>query len=631
MSLVQPRQRRLNVETLLEQALVDINPIVDASATPIGYRDVTGTQWSISDRAIRGGIQPSSPVWGNSRIVWLGDTNTPIRWQPGKVVAALITLSDFSDRFAFGLSLSRTPGNPASDYGYSWFIDAGNLQTIGPRGATVISNTQTNIRTNTYLAFFVMLKTGAAFFLQAVSDDTGGNMLGPVPINGVASGQARLVGYQEHGPLGYVYPYVSALGTGNPYIYPGGHMVQQVWIGDVAAWRAEDALASFADRFNRANTPSTIGNGWAAIGCTAGVIDGQAYISAGSGFQFVMHANALANARLEFDLNFPQYPTIPLVGVVTHGDSVANFQNGVRIHTNGGNSLFVQAVQNRGFQDTIFSTGVTWQPRNRVGVFQYGNQYLLEVNGTILNGGNWIVDSNSYYVNQTHIGLYSQADPNTARWDNVQVLPHSIAVPTIIQQTSGATTFTPSSTRLLNGFGGGSAVTGTWTNNAGTMTQDVASGEAFYRIPLAQTTQLQVKADFILPSGDPISLAGLGIGTFSGTTIQSGLIARIYRDPPGQPTNHEIELIQWTNGTGQIIRKTPLGVFFTAGQTYSLTMQIGKDRHRVNSEILYVLLNGKVWLSFPVLPGVVRGDVILYANSLDTDTKITNFEVRNLT
>lgn len=586
-----------------------------------GTRTITGSSWTLEDKALRGGRQLSSPAWGASRVVYTDADNQPFVWQAGRIVAALLTPADFADVWFFGLSSSATPGDPNADTGYHWILDAGQLKVRAKDQTITYEQGQSNIRTSTYLAYWLLLDNGAALFLQSVTDDSGGGMTDPIGLFGAPD--ARLVGVWERGTLATFYPVVSALGTGNPD-YPGGHMVQQMRVVDVP----DLVLPAFVDRFDRADTASVIGNGWNAIGCVAGITSGQAHISSGSGFQFVMHANTLANCRIVVDLSFPQYPTIPLVGVIVHGDSVSNFQNGIRIHTNGGNNLFVQAVQNRGFLDTLYSGPVTWQATNHVEIILYNNQYKVFVNGIDAMSGMWRVDSNSYYVNQTHIGLYSQADPNTARWDNMQVYPHAVIVPELVTTFSGPTVFEPGTT-LLSGVAGLVTVSGTWTNNSGVLSQTIASGEAWRRQAVA-AGGIEVEIDLLLPSGNPVSLAGIGVGSFSGATITSGLVARLYRDPPSQPTNHEIELLQFANGSGVIIRKTTLGVFYAASTTYNLKFQIGEDRHRADSMIVYVLINDRVWLSYPVPASVTWTDIVLYANSLDTDTRFANLVVRRL-
>lgn len=570
----------------------------DAEPGP-GDRTVTDTESTTKILAghLRGLSQPTSAVWGESKIVW-----PSLARVTGRALAALIIPEDQEADLAFGWASAADIGDPSAD-GHGWFVGTG-LDAITP-GLKVVLNSVASgtrlIRRMQYLAIAALNDVGAYVLLSTFGTDTGDSMddvgIPQYPL-------ARIIWIDHAGTTDPMFPYASGYDVASGG-YLHGHTVDDMRVVDVPTWTTADYLASFADRVTRANSTTSAGPLWTNRVGVFGVSSNKIYqTGAGNEFTFATADAGIADGIFEFDLtvNSDWDGTNAFFGFVLRFVDNNNF---LRFWNNGGQNFYLQTFVGGAFEATIVAgplpggnlvAGQTYH----FTVMTIGAKYKIWVDGAEWTTS-WITDANNRFTTATNFGVYSHSafTAKDTRWDNFYAHAHTVTLPTLLTKgavpsvwTAGATlgsdTFTDANGTRLNAHtaeagGAWTEVSGTWTVQSNKASVAHAAGD---NIALQDVGVADVECSVAITNANP-----LGNVIFTGMVVRyidasNNIIIREADDLIAQPDDHEIEV--WVNTTAdgpQLYGKTQMKVAYTAGGTRTL-------KAHVKGNLLEVFLDG---------------------------------------
>jgi hypothetical protein len=155
---------------------------------------------------LRGGGQPTSPVWGESKLVWTNDTGAGYTRAAGRTLAALIVPEDMITTcgLAFGWDIATTTTDPRI-VGHGWYAEqTGLLEVINPGVTTVLEGNQRNINPIQYLVMIALNDVGAYTLISSLAAYTGIGSTDPIGIPAYPS--ARLLWSDMAGQLPHFTP-----------------------------------------------------------------------------------------------------------------------------------------------------------------------------------------------------------------------------------------------------------------------------------------------------------------------------------------------------------------------------------------------------------------------------------------
>jgi hypothetical protein len=578
------------------------------SATPgHGTRTVTDVEVKIEAArdSLRGLYQPASPVWGESKILSPAVTRVI-----GRTLVGLVTLMDQLAGFAFGWDTALNTGDPRT-VGHGWTnIHSNNtyrgiLSAIEPGKQVIMQGNVAQIRSSQYLIAIALNDIGAYTLISTFETDIGDGLALP---NGDIIGipkypLARVLWSSLTGTTTPLYPYASGYDAPSGG-YPPGHIVEDLRVEDVPTWITADFLASFADRCTRANSNTTIGPGWTnATGKVFGILSNKIYCVSGASWEMAWHNSGLVGDGIwQWDITFPadwNGSNYYFGAVIRAVDS----NNYIRVHNNGGQSLYLQVWKNGAFDSTIGggSGGINWVAGQtyRITVLTLGNRYLWAVNGNFIPTAWDAVDNGNNFLTASGFGPFGMDINGTnCRWCNFIATPHTITLPAKLQKgaipqiwTPGAIlasdTFTGTNGTRLNahtpGVGGAwIEVNGTWTIQSNKAT--VSGSGALIALQDVGVSDYECSVDITNPSP-------LGSYIFCGIVVRYSnennyVYVREADDVVGQPNDHEIEMRKYVAGAETLDSKTTMLVAFPAGGTRTLSI-------RVKGVLMEVFLDGK--------------------------------------
>lgn len=561
------------------------DPLIDGPAVPgAGARDATGTLWKALASRLRGGAQPSSPTWGNSKVVWTVAGGAGFARATGRTLYALIAPEDASDDLAFGWASATNVADPTTD-GLAFLNDGGSLAATTPGKKVVIDPSGHFVRPIQYLIGVTLNDIGAIMWLSTFSADTGGGgMTDQVGVPQYPSARVIWVDYAD--TTATLYPLVSALDSVGSY--PNGHAIEDVRMVDVTAWSAADALASFTDRFTRADSNTTPGNNWVATAGVWGISSNALYNVSGSGFRTVYQPSVGSGDGI-YQWKVTLSGTATDLFRLTMRHSTAG--NYITLNSNGSTgALSLQIWVAGGFSSTIANfTLVTTLTANSTHVFTLlasGNKYALYQNGSACNAGAWSTDAGSTYLGAGGIGVgVANSNPTVFRFDDVQIWPLTFTIPAQLQTgavpsiwTAGATlgsdTFTDTNGTNLTAHTptAGSAWTariGTWTIQSNRATCSTPTVGANGVTQAAATSDVEASIDIITPGSFPTNTVRAGI-MLRYVDNSNYMYARLYKDAG----TSEIELTEVIGGSGAIVHKVDIqAAGVVAATTYTLKVQ----------------------------------------------------------
>jgi len=579
-------------------------------ATPgYGKRAVTDVESvikSLSGR-LRGGGQPSSPVWGESKILFTKNDGAGFARVTGRTLMAVIIPEDMITTcdVAFGWDVALNTTDPRI-VGHGWLLDQiGLLKCINPGVTTVIEGNQRNTPPIQYLVIIALNDVGAYTLISSLGTVMGIGSTDPLGIPQYPL--ARILWSDYSGVTALLYPYISyyqSLG------YPNGNSVEDVRILDVEAWAVADFLATMADRFTRGDSTTLPGTGWNSTRGTWGISSNQLYVSADEAAGYLDYCwrnGGNADGMFTFRVVTPAAGA-SMFYCILRGAAGTQF---IALTGDLGGSTIRFDIWNGGNNpaSSFGSASMTWVNNTvyDIVVVAKGNKYSAWVNGVakIL----WAADAGNNYLAATGVGYGVRGRNVIATWgnhrfDNIATHPNTITIPTVLAvgkipdvltgaSTVGNDTFTDTNGVRLNAHTAEAG--GTWTEHSGTWTIQsnhascsAAVGSNFATQNLG-VTDAEITLDCIAP------------GTFSTDTLCSGLTLR-YVDANNylavrltmssvQPGQDEIEFHELIGGTGGVVKKVNLANYYVPGATYVLKVQC-------KSDLVQVFLDGRPLMSY---------------------------------
>lgn len=208
----------------------------------------------------------------------------------------------------------------------------------------------------------------------------------------------------------------------------------------------------------------------------------------------------------------------------------------------------------------------------------------------------------------TGFGPYTSTNPTGARWDNFLALPHTITLPSELQDGATPHIFSPGTILMQDTFTGsdGAAINGRTPDTVGSGTWEViGTGFQISGNSLINTNIDGADADYF-------ALYDVGVGDVeitatvttpaAGDIIRSGLAfrvgdasdsvrARMFMHP-SQPANDEVEVWEFkTPYNANDFHKQWLADFYTLSTTYTLKAQI-------KGKLLHFFINGQPIVSY---------------------------------
>lgn len=607
----------------------DANPLTTPRTAEPGpgtwtVTDVEGVLKILNDR-LRGGTQPTSPVWGDSRLVGDG-----ISRATGRVLAARITIQDSASDLAFGFATATNIADPRTD-GHGWLMEnTGGLYAIIPGVKVPVAEQPRNIRPMQYLAVIALDAAGAALLLSTIGASSGGGMTDPMGIPAYPS--ARVVWVDGTGTDATLYPYVSFLGDVDSY--PDGHAVEDARVVDVAAWSSTYYLATVHDEFTRADSTSSLGGSWAVDTGTWGISSNRAYIVSGTGSQraYLPNTTAAGDGIVICDITAPN-PATTAFGLMLRRVDANNF---IRLwNNNTNNSIHLQTWVSGGFGATIDSIAQTWVAGQtyRIVVAMVGNRYSVWVDG--VKKMDWKTDVNNRHLTATSNGILTGNTPTGVRWDNFAVYPLTVTLPDEIGAgavphifTGGLTlasdTFTDTDAVALDAHAAESG--GAWTEQTGVWTVQgnkaaFATGTASLVTQSVGQSDVECQVEITTPGGTPdVFYAGIVVRW---TDANNYIFARILMNP-SQVASDEIELWQVISGSAAVVHKVNIADYFAISTTYTMKVQAKAD-------LIHVWLDGKPLISFITGSSSPAGNSCgLYGHENDDGCVFDNWTVKQL-
>lgn len=578
------------------------NPLVDGSASDTGTRDVTGTSFYAAGGRLRGGNNSSEgkiSYGGHSRV-------------GGRTFCALVSPDDADGNVSIWLAETENSLN-----GYGLRVTSKTFEVVDQDAATITSvvvDGNGSAKATQYLMGITLNDTfGAIYWVSAAASYTP-----PSDWEIPAYPDARILYVTTLGTATTLYPTVRAQ---SGFTYPGGVAIEDVRLFDVSDWSGEDGMALAADRFNRADSSTTLGASWTADAGTWGVISNKAY-------SLSNNARAVMNAGVD---DYWVVVTCDVATVTSDRFGLTMRRSSSTTRTILSNedtaNIYWKSWLSDSFDDFIYSTYGAFTNSSVVRYFAgvKANSWRFWQRG----GNDTVMQPNtgpdSDHITGAYAGL--SGDTNT-RWDNfaiyniIEALPSADfddgAVP-YVPASVGATlisdTFTDTNgtniTAHTPNVGGSWAVSGgTWqiTSNALVVNSGASPNLAYID---AGEADVQVTVTLTMP------------GSFSTGQIRNGfvlrradannfVVVRCFMDDVNQLNNDEIEIEEYIGGSPAVVHKCYLDNFWTVSTSYTLKAQLVGD-------LLQIYLNGihqlSTYLSNSALLSGTQHGVVSYAGT----------------
>jgi hypothetical protein len=610
------------IEYLLrDQFLISVTPgsVNGTACTPgPGVRTVNDVESLIN---VTGGRLRShgqtTAVWGDARITWPSVARANGR--------ALVGLIDHQDGMiadmAFGLATANNIGNPGTD-GYGWLgglsAGVGAELRVAANGVSVLADAYPGpgIRSTQYLVVVAMLDTGAAILMSTFGTDDGVGWQGPLTMPKYPL--ARIVYVCRAGTVDPLFPYLQFYDEAPDATAYSSHGLTDLRVVDVASWQATDALATFADRFTRADSDTTMGNSWALEGSagTWGIASNAAYNVSGHGSR-AYHAitgnpsdgiwtwtvNCTTHAGTHWGLIFRRVDVNTFLYLTNNG---------------AGNSIMLQEWQAGAFHGEVeLFAGFTLPDGApaRIVVSAKGNQYHLWMND-IAGAATWKTDAGNYCLTGTSIGMRHDFRGTPPTFDNVAFYPHTVTLPLEIRdgavpatRVAGATiaqdSFTDDDDTALDAHtaeagGAWTEHQAAWTIQTNRASVVLGAGESGIATQELGVANCEMSLDVIFPAAyvgpAEVILSGIIVRYLNAGNY---CVVRIARGA-GTLNNQELEVLEVISGDAKVRHKTQFNVeYYALNGSYTLRvqawgdhLQVWLDDNPVMSYIMQPALNG---------------------------------------
>lgn len=577
-------------------------PISWTTVDAEGVTTRQGRQWR--------GLSQVSAAWGDSVV-----RGQAFARKAGRAWVALLTVEDNSAAAAIGWATAAPTGDPRTDgHGIAWesLSGPGAPEVITPGKKVVLDSAGRVIRPTQYLVCIVQDAAGAYTLLSGLdaplSNPASFGSNDPIGIPAYPS--ARLFWAEFLATATPLYPYASFYNNGDGAT---GYVPGQVWddprVVDLPApFATADGLATASDRCTRADSAvslgtSTGGQAWTVNVGTWGVSSNQIYHAGTTGSFKHAVMPALADGIFRGRVKVPTTWAGSGMGwgFLIRGLDVGNF---VRVWNNTGSLIAIQSWIAGGFDATIAQTAFTWVAGQTydIVILTKGNKYRVFIDGVDVFSS-WQTDSNSRLLTATGFGPYClpDAQPYTARWDDLAAFPHTVTLPAAILNRGAVPRLAVGTTTLVsdlftdtNGvrLGAHAPVTGSLpTEHAGTWTVSsnravCAAGGAAHAVNLVSWETGVVDHEVSADIGMPATLSARGGGetgaVVAGVAVRvvdasTYIAARLLRST-SQIGNDEIELHAVSGGgnvddSSAIVHKINVKTAWNVGGTYRLRVQ----------------------------------------------------------
>lgn len=597
----------LRDQFLTDYAAGDLDETV--SEPIVGIRLVTDAEGKlfITGDRLRGGGQ-DTPVWGQSKMVWVNTQYGGFARATGRALVGLILPEDtiVDADIAFGWASAVNIGDPRTD-GLGFLTEnGGELDAIVP-GIKIKPriDDQYNVRPMQYLVVIALNDVGAVWMISTFGTATSAiKMSAPdIPQYPLAS----IFWVDRSDITAILFPYVQYYGKimGPAAGYPNGNSLEDVRVFDVSAWSTPDALAAFSDRFTRADNPTAVGNGWAADATgTWGIIGGKAYYAAwiAGNRHYVIHDSGLANGNGFFTWDYT-YPTAGVGNfelyfryIDTNNWYVINNDNGNNVNL----SRTIAGVYTQDFLTAplVWAAGQTYH----FTLFINGDWIVLAVDNVI----KWNTHGATlgFLTTATKFGFGEWFTPKVGeRWDNIAAYPLQTALPAVFDLGKIPTILTGGMIIAQDHFTG---INGTllsahtpdvgpaWAHPVTNWTIQANKGDPALDLALPTfcvqdlgVTDAECQVTITLAVGCDRAFPGI-VGRYVDSTHYIG--ARICWANYA-PTAHEVELHYNKGSGGDVYHKINLDTYYVQGTTHTLKMQFKGD-------LIQVFLDGEPIISY---------------------------------
>jgi hypothetical protein len=608
------------------------------------------SSFEVIDGWLRKGGVIGETTWGDQRANGTDNPGAGISRVAGRTLSAVFVPEDRNADWFIGWVTATSVTNPRVD-GHTIGSEDGFAELSIPSSKiAIVSDASTGyhtIRAQDYFIGVTLNDQGAVYWISTFETDTGGGMAGPLSIPKYPL--ARILYVTTSGTATPLYPSYYPFDTvdGSKRYY-NGHALDNVRLSDPASWAGvADFLATFADRFTRADSTTTIGNSWTNDNGTWGITGNQAYLQTSGSFSSAFRDVASTSDGI-FVWDLILQASNQNAYVAFRRTSAGNY---LRLGTNSTNNSFVlqQVVNNGSAINTISSGPCTWNAgTNKVVVIASGNKYLIYINGVEVSTS-WITDASNFNIAGTGIGamMFNAGVGVSATIDNVAIYPHTFTLPADLQaygdyippKAEGAATITDTFTGAdATALAGRATTTGgqtwaqigtpVWTISGNKAISD-RTGEGLLYVT-APTDDYWVSVDVTVPgSWNAAQTMFVGL-MLAGVDDNNYIFVREVADQLLQPQDDEIELVQIIAGTGGIEHKAQMG-----SDVYALNGTYTLKCHKITvgpAALIRVFLDGKPRVSYVAPNALVSGRRVgLYQSNFDSACKIDNFQVGPLT
>lgn len=578
-----------------------------------GLREVTDAESKIftADGRLRGGGQ-DTPAWGDSKVVFTDAAGNGFARATGRTLVGLLLPEDtiVDADIAFGWASAIDIGDPRTD-GLGFLTeDGGEIDVIVPGFEVKLrNNAQWNMRPMQYLIGVTLNDTGAYWWISSFGDVTsavGNYTYAPIP----QYPQAALLWVDRADTTATYFPYIQYYGKiDDPAAgYPNGSSLEDLRILDVLDWSTADALASFADRFTRADSATDVGNDWTAdAGGTWGISNNQAYYAAwvSGNMHYVTHETGLAdgNGIFTWDITYPTSGTPLFFLFYRYTDE----NNWYAIHNNSGDYIYLRRCVDGAITD-FWGVAHTWTAGQtyHITAHIYGNYAIIAIDNVIQlssSGANM-----NYHLTATKFGFGEWYTPHAGqRWDNVAAYPLEITLPSDFSDGMIPTIHTGGSTLAQDTFTGSNGTSladhsaeagGAWEldgSSAWIITDNQADPVTplvgvFHALQDPNTADAEAQVTMTIP--DPIPEDSLLTGIVFRYVDDGNYMAARLTHMYYAHNADEVELLRLINdGNGEVLHKINLGAFNEAGDVRTLKVQAYGD-------LIQVFLQGEPIISY---------------------------------
>ena len=618
----------------------DVSPLVDGSANPgPGTRDVTGALFEIIDASLRGGGQLTTPTWGDSKITYNSQSRAD-----GLALWILAKVMSFGG-IGLGWASSAAVTDPTTN-GHHWISYEGYGRVSIPGKLITLSGSPDVgklgfTRNEEYLVCVVLRAQGAFYLVSSHAAHTRTGVLNSNDYIGIpAYPDARVLWVDDTTTTTPMIPHISVEERIGPVHEP---YFDDLRVKVIDEWATDAGLASFLDRFTRADSTTSAGPAYTVVnGGVGGVSSNKGYVVSNGGARCqIVNPTAMASGdgiwkwQIVVPTNTAHQWELPYRYADANNWCMVQNVSGTTIQLTqvvaGSGGVIANYPYTQQAGETLDITVITKDAMHQLYVHEAGVERAFV---------DWTADTASATVRAgtgQGFGSWSVA-PTGFRVDNIMAIPSIVTLPADIQTGAVPHQFTVGATIATDAFtaANGTALNGrttdtgskTWTtvgagweiNTNRARNTNIGGAETdFFAYVDAGVADYEVSVDVTTkPSGDRL-LAGLVVRR---TDANNHIFVRILIDPT-QPNNHEIELWETVAGVTLDTCRQMIGVFYVDNTAYTLTVQaVGRFMH--------IFLGTEPIMSYVTSANLTGTGVGLYHSGADDGSSFDNFAVKAL-